>query len=336
MSETTTVGALIDRLIRVKYEQQKPPKPKNNGIQGLPKEDGIEDLSKKDGIEGLTQYIEEVLTKDLSKRQIDTYRDRKNNNIPKQETIADLAEKIPAMEVLNLETICGRLLVPFDLIESDQKDLSKKAEKNTITIVAGWQPPLSIKSEIVADSIVHNIRNGFEYEFIFPDLNDFPNKDKEQAKTLLKRWLAQLLNTLKESWSSQESQMLNQKIESDGIESIGSNELINYREKLMESIKFFSTTKNDSVTQFWLLMPSRYVLLYNIKGGTESTRYGNFLVEGVLDREEIKGFPEIKSSGWLYLTQQQYKEIQAEYRKHHKTWTPIELEDSVIEAIFLI
>ena len=300
--------------------------PRNRTIGGL-----IDSLIclKSDG-KGLRDYIKTIAEHSgLSSRQID--RIRKDDNLPPVETMKNLIKAVPELEVLNPDSLCSRLLLPFNIVQRDQEQLIKKLSQDEtkkhfplkITIVAGWKPPQGLERNDIALSIAENIRCGFEYEFIFPACNNYPHdKNEEEVAVLLNYWRKLLIKKTRDVWRYEESKKKTKDLfDLSKIESNSEEEEIDI--KLEKSIQFIST-QNQKTTQFWLLMPSLYVVLYNLDWeGYSYYNFGSYWTSGSLFNQYGKDDQE-PSQGWLYVSNDNYKSIQIEYKKHRENWKKIE------------
>lgn len=96
----------------------------------------------------------------------------------------------------------------------------------------------------------------------------------------------------------------------------------------------------EETVLFWLLMPSKYVVLYNLGkkylsdkeefSQEQEEKGGSFCVTGQALRGDIakQGF---ESKGWLHMSDSEYREIENEYNKYKQYWTEIKIEQSIIE-----
>jgi hypothetical protein len=80
---------------------------------------------------------------------------------------------------------------------------------------------------------------------------------------------------------------------------------------------------------FWLVMPSKYVVLYNLgeQHRTEDTKYGSFLVSGKI----FRGSEAFESKGWFYMESSEYQEIEREYKFCRESWTEIVIDQAIID-----
>ncbi len=280
---------------------------------------------------GLTDYISKERAKQsgLSGRQIQRMRAYQDQEFPEGDAVTKLIKALPELETLRPHDICNRLLLPWQNIQRDQDYLTKEAiatgQHNKISIVAGWTPPQGLSNQVVAISIVNNIASNFRYEFIFPPLQSHPSLEEKQAKVLIDQWLRNLGKIVEINWYSQQAEkfsMANTKSLYDLYEPEKNNdrdydldsEFSKFKVQLAENIKF---TVTPAKTNFWLLMPSPYVVLYNLTHTNKdaSLKFGAFLVEGLTLRPVYEDIQTINSKGWLYIYGERYNQIEDEYQK---------------------
>lgn len=319
MEESITPGKLIDSILRTKHRSEG---------------------------DGLTEFTKSLAQQSgLSERQI--ARMRQDPDFPKGESIGKLIQALPELEILNTKNICHRLLLPFSNIQKEQDTLiditNQNKGKNKITIVAGWQKPQGLINPEIAKSVVNNIDKGSCYEFIFPDLSNHPEKEHYEAKQQLKQWLRDLFLTLGLIWKKRRINkfMSEGKLEDSDLP---------VTDKLQKSIRFISTEFKDNSksnrsqssipknnkTQFWLLLPSTYVVLYNLDENVDSSlQFGHFLIKGTLQRQNsnVPKSSLIDTQGWLYVSEDVYELIEKEYKRQFTFWTPIELDDEELKPI---
>lgn len=310
MTETTSFGKYIDTIVQLKHQQLEFAK-------------------------GLTDYISTDLASQssLSARQIHRMRAYQYEEFPEGEAVTKLIKALPELDTLRPKDICNRLLMPWQIIHRDQDQLAKhsteKGYKNQITIVAGWEPPLGLLSQEVAISIANNIVRNFKYEFIFPSLQSHPSLEENQVEALINKWLRSLGRIVEIEWYSQQAEKFKldnknslydpQNLDCDENSDYDlDTELAQLKEKLAENIEFAITPVK---TNFWLLMPSPYVVLYNLNltENDPTLKFGDFLVEGIVMRSLENQIASINSKGWLYLSNEQYNMIAQEYKNiQHK------------------
>lgn len=304
MTELTSFGNYIDTIVQLKHKPLE---------------------SKK----GLTDYISKDLAgqSSLSGRQIQRMRAYQEEEFPEGDAVMKLIKALPELEALRPTDICNRLLLPWQIIQKDQDQLAEHAiadgQNNQITIVAGWEPPQGLLSEEIAISIANNIVRNFKYEFIYPHLQSHPSLEEKQAESLINKWLRSLGRIIEIGWYSQQAEKfkLEKKASMYDPYNLDNNdnedydleaELRNFKTKLAENIEFTTTPVK---TNFWLLMPSPYVVLYNLNHSefNPSLRFGVFLIEGIITQSLYEDIQPINSKGWLYLSREQYSRISQEY-----------------------
>jgi hypothetical protein len=299
--------------------------------------------------EQLVKFINKnFVTDGISQRNLD--RVRNTTDFPSTKTIKKLQLKVPEISILDPLTMPQRLLLLFDAIKREQHDIQNLSEGFKISIVASsWSPPQASSNDAVATALAENINNGIYYEFIYPSLDDHPEllggkkiKSEVEAEGFLHDTLQTLVFDIGEKIKNLDT---------------SSNPLFTKTrdalQKARNGITFISTgyTKNKvSLPQqkenwkkrsvlFWLLMPSRYVVLYNLgRGVLDKEEYlleekgGSFFVTGQVLRGDIvdQGF---ESKGWLHMNYSEYKEIENEYNNYKQYWTEIKIEESIIEKM---
>ena len=304
MKESISFGEFIDIIIRLKHKLLEPEK-------------------------GLTDYISKNLAthSGLSGRQIQRMRTYQEEEFPEGEAMTKLITALPELEPLRPKDICNRLLLPWENMEKDQNELGQQTKNeyknNKITIVAGWEPPQGLLNQEIAISIANNIVNNFQYEFIFPSTQFHPFLAEEKAEILMNKWQANLSKVVEIEWYSQQSEKFrinNRSIEdlynldiNDRQEYDLESELRNFKDKLTKNLIFNNTPLK---TNFWLLMPSPYVVLYNLNSPETNplAKFGVFLSEGLIVRQQSDEFPSVVSQGWLYISDERYQKIEQEYK----------------------
>ena len=274
----------------------------------------IEQEQVRDG-RGLTEYIESTVSPGaaLSARQISRIRDI-SADFPEGDAILALARVISNIGVLDPNTISNRVLWRGQDIWYDQDNLIKEQKKDeisgqSVTIASGWQQPIGLTDDEVVRSIANNIDKGFTYNFVYPDSSTCSNPEGAESK--IEGWIDDLRGKVSGVWYAK---MVNQKI--DRREA--ALKLNEFNEKLDKKITFKQTI---SATEFWLLQPSNYCVLYNLGLSKRDIkyRYGSFLIKGQLIREHPR-FDSVTSSGWLHLSKDQYQKIEKSYMKAVPDW----------------
>ncbi|OIP79043.1 MAG: hypothetical protein AUK48_00395 [Oscillatoriales cyanobacterium CG2_30_44_21] len=268
----------------------------------------------------LTEFIKEVIAKssDLSDRQIQRMRDLREGELPESKSLMKLVEAFEDLQMLNPNDICDRLLLPWIPVEKRQSELvnsvSSTKVKNTITIVSGWQAPAALSDDRVIAAVIKNLAVGFSYRFLYPSPENYAMPQEQQdALKMVKDWVEDLRLLLEGEW-------YRQAIRSRGREerSVLDRDLAEFRITLQQQIKEEFTKKNSN---FWFLLPSDYVVLYNIEPEHEhrpnAERYGVMRVSGVqlpisTNSPETTDLASIRSAGWLYLEQDVYDALAQE------------------------
>ncbi len=269
----------------------------------------------------LTEYIKEVIAKksDLSDRQIQRMRDLRDGELPESKSLIKLVEAFEDLQMLNPNDICDRLLLPWIPVEKRQSELvssssPNKAIKNTITIVSGWQAPAALSDDRVIAAVIKNLAIGFSYRFVYPSPENYSLPQEQQdALKMVKDWVEDLRLLLEGEW-------YRQAIRSRGREerSVLDRDLAEFRITLQQQIKEDFTKKNSN---FWFLLPSDYVVLYNIEPEHEhrpiAERYGVMKVLGVqlpvsTNNPETADLTSVRSAGWLYIEQDVYDTLAQE------------------------
>jgi hypothetical protein len=295
------------------------------------------------GTEQLTKYIDEEIASDgLSARQIARMRDAED--FPSLKTIKNLSAKVKEVSILDPETACQRLLLDFSAIDREQEELIKPSNLK-ITIVAGWSLPQALTNDNIANTLASNINKGVSYEFIYPSFSIFPKslqkKDMEiDTSNQARKYLIENLNDL----------FLEIYKRAEELDSSDTGRITKTTEAIKRTaaqIKFVSTqfkntedqathSKNpqDQATLFWVMMPSNYVVLYNIGEEKEfkNIKRGSFFVEGQSFRDD-RNEPSFKSKGWIHMDKDKYKEIDEEYTnlKNNKIWEIIKVDEKLID-----
>jgi hypothetical protein len=283
-----------------------------------------------------TKFIQKVATdSDLSTRQLARVVAAKD--FPSMKTIAALSKVVADVSILDPETISQRLLNNFDAMQRAQKELKEKLGKFKITIVAGWSMPQALIDDNVALTLAENINAGVSYEFIYPSIYNYPSylgnreiNNEKEAKDYLRENLNKLF-----------VKIYKKSLEIDCSDNGYLTRTRNAVKRTINQVRFVSTysdklkNENDKKSVlFWLTMPSKYVVLYNLgeKSKVESEKCGSFLVAGKILRDDLDN-KIFESKGWLHMEQQEYSEIDNLYDslEKSKSWTQILVDDSVVE-----
>ena len=269
----------------------------------------------------LTEFIKEVIAKnsDLSDRQIQRMRDLRDGELPESKSLIKLVEAFEDLQMLNPNDICDRLLLPWIPVEKRQAELvssssPNKATKNTISIISGWKAPAALSDDRVIAAVIKNLAVGFSYRFLYPSPDNYSLPlENQKPEQMVQNWIEDLRLLLEGEW-------YRQAIRSRGREerSVLDRDLAEFRITLQQQIKE-DFTKKDS--NFWFLLPSNYVVLYNIEPEHEhrpnAERYGVMKVSGVqlpilTISPETADLASIRSAGWLYIEQNVYDALAQE------------------------
>jgi hypothetical protein len=271
----------------------------------------------------VTDYINLELSDraDLSGRQIE--RMRKYDGFPEDKSMVKLTNAIPDLQSLDCSDFVERLLLPFPVIELAQSRIKAppKGELNTIVIIAGWLQPLGIEKELIAQATTKNISGDFEYIFLYPDPQTYPDDDLDMERDNPKRY-GEAVFTKTEKWVDS----FRRKCEAIKYTQLSAE--VEDREEIRTKSQAFEelskkrilrqhSSKNDS--KFWFLLPSNYTVLYNPDKpkGSGFDRYGTFRIKGkpielteeTLQKEEIDRNFVNASEGWLYVEEDLFEDL---------------------------
>jgi hypothetical protein len=272
---------------------------------------------------GLTEFIENTVSPQafLSSRQISRIRGI-STDFPEGDAVIALAKVIPSIGVLDPSTISNRLLLRNQDIWLDQERLIKMQKKENIRgqfvlIASAWQPPIGLMDDEFVQSIANNIEEGFIYKFLYPHSDTYPkpkeatdSKPKEVFETI-NGWIDRLRDRVAGVWYAR---VVNQQIDRRKA----ADQLSEFNNKLDESITYQQTSLE---TQFWMCQPSNYCIFYNfgLENRNKNYRFASFLARGRLVKESHP-MDLIESSGWLYLTEDKYKELEDIYKEDVSDW----------------
>ena len=282
----------------------------------------------------VTEYINEELSAgaDLSGRQIE--RMRRYDGFPEDKSMVKLIKVIPDLKSLDCSDFVERLLLPFSVVEQAQSRIKSppKEKLNTIVIVSGWVPPLGIKQYEIAQATTNNISGEFEYKFLYPDPQAYPEELGDEIFGLQGKAKNEAVKTKTKGWISEFQRKCSGIKYSNEItknvqdEEEGFSLLRKFGARAKDRILCIHSDNTDS--KFWFLLPSNYTVLYNPDKpkGSGFDRYGMFNVKGkliefqseiLLDKEEINKKFSNCSSGWLYIEEEQFEELAELYLKIH-------------------
>jgi hypothetical protein len=306
-SLSTTFGQYIDTLVRL-YA----------GVRG----------------KGLTEYIKTDLSNDkndapnrLSSRQIARMRDIGADEFPEGKGLLKLLEALPSqLRILNPTDLCNRLLVPWEPVEDYQLEIvNTYAQQNlSIAIVAGRQAPLALSNSNVVAAMAHGIQKGTKYTFVYPNKQTYQSEESQDPEILTQNWLNIVQRRVVRHWEEQREREAVEKGLTAGhaidIQALASSEELQRIEQTVQSSIRVVHTVLD--TNFWFLLPSSYVVLYNTEpeyDGRELPQYGVFYVQGnsvirsSLQQIEQLGYASTFSKGWLRIADDDYKLLKAAY-----------------------
>jgi hypothetical protein len=292
-----TIGEFVDALIRA--EQMEKEKPI-----------------------GLTAFLKCISNEaGLSTRQIGRIRD--SEDFPESNAINKLIPVIAQqMRAIRLGDIAHRLILPWESILDDQNRLIEKSKNNTITVLAGWNPPRGLEEDSIAESITEHLQNGTSYVFLYPDPSKYPKEETPQSeenvsmaedavRKIVNDWMDELKRKVQGIWYL--------KLMKNGDTSRKDTELLEeFKKEVQEKIRHKYTTEN---TNLWNLLPSNFCVLYNIDlEKEEEFCYGYFVIDGsIVLAKNSKGINRVKSYGHLYINRDNYLKIRASYKESIKS-----------------
>lgn len=295
-------GKLIDAWIRLQYMLDSPEEP-------------------------ITDYINNSLSKrsGLSGRQIE--RMRRCDGFPEDKSMTKLIKAIPDLESLNHSNFVERLLLPFSVVEKAQQRIKppQQGEFNTIVIISGWMPPLGIDENKIAEATTMNIsKRKFNYLFLYPNVQTFPahkvlqnsggmeKKSMADVEAETERWMQTFRQTCIGTYTSSVNKLAPQEFET---------RINDFKELVKQKISRTHISRLDN--EFWFLLPSNYVVLYNPDKPKDSgfSRYGVFNVSGksidfpstVLEEKNIDKTQFNSSEGWLYVDDERFEQLSKLY-----------------------
>jgi hypothetical protein len=294
-----------------------------------------------DGSENFKKFIEKCASiADFTSRQID--RLMRLDDFPNKTAIASLSKAVPDINIFDPKTVSHRLLLHFSSISKIQSELHSKHGNLKITIVAGWSIPQALVDGRIALTLAENIYSGISYEFIYPSIYDHPQLlggkkivSFEEANFFLKEKLKELFdiveNKILELDKSNDDKL---KRMEKAMQKARDNIVFvsTYSKKLEQSkIQDKSNKKNKCESEtvlFWLLMPSKYAVFYNLGGAGEKDSFskgGSLMVTGKVVTDNDIG-QDLESNGWLHISSTEYQEIENEYNKFRESWEEIMIE----------
>ena len=288
----------------------------------------------KDG-RGLTEYIEKKVSPDanLSSRQIGRIRDI-SSDFPEGDAVLSLAKVIPNIGVLDPDSIANRLLWRGQDIWYDQANLIKEQEKDklggqSVVIISADHPPVGLTNDGVVRSIANNLQYGFTYTFIYP--HSFADQELN-----VEQWIENLKDRVAGVWYdnvvNKKTNRLDRRKAAEALNKF--NEELDTRicfhqieepNQLDENLNIKDCfSQFNSISNFWKTVASKYCVLYNLglSQRSEKYKYGASLIKGDFIRQ-TDDLDSVKASGWLYLSQEEYKNIEKAYKQVIPDWTKL-------------
>ena len=271
----------------------------------------------------VTDYINLELAEkaELSGRQIE--RMRRYDGFPEDKSMVKLIEAIPDLKSLDGTDFLERLLLPFSVVELAQERIKapQKDDLNTIVIIAGWVEPLGIQQDRIAQATTKNISNNFEYIFLYPDPDAYPEDDISSSNLDREEYIKAVL-TKTDKWIDFF------RLKCEGIKYTELSRICEDREEIRSKSQDFAKLSKERISRihskqdnnkFWFLLPSNYTVLYNPDKpeGSGYDRYGVFSVKGkliefsdeVFKKEETNKNFVNTSNGWLYIDDNKFEEL---------------------------
>jgi hypothetical protein len=295
-----------------------------------------------DRLEKFKQFIENCADiSDLTSRQID--RIMRLEDFPNKTAIDNLSLAVPDMSIFNPRTVSHRLLLEFSSVSRIQSEFHKKYGNLKITIVAGWTMPQALIDEQIALTLAENIYSGISYEFIYPSIYDHPQLlegetvSSEEANSFLRKKLRELIDIVEnkimglDKSSEDKIKKMEKAMQKtrDNIVFVSTYSEKSQQSKLQpKSVKKKEKCEDETVL-FWLLMPSEYVVFYNLGKVDEKdvfSKGGSLMVTGkvIIDNDFE---PDFESKGWLHMSSRKYQEIENEYNKFRESWEEIAINN---------
>jgi hypothetical protein len=282
----------------------------------------------------LTEYIKNDLSNDkndvsnrLSSRQIARMRDIGADEFPEGKGLLRLLETLPGeLENLNPGDLCNRLLVPWKSVSEHQLEVIQACKQLSlsITIVSGRSEPLALSSSSVIAAMTEAIRQGVSYTFLYPNKETYRDAPQDPEE-ITQYWCSIVQRRIIRFWEDQlEQEAVEKTLSNHAV--IGTQALVSAeeRQRIEQTVKSMVQVRHTTLdTDFWFLIPSNYLALYNIEpeyGGQDVQRYGVFRVEGssILrasqQQMEKAGYPNIYSDGWLRILDETYDSLTESYK----------------------
>jgi hypothetical protein len=281
----------------------------------------------------LTEYIRNDLSNDkndapnrLSSRQIARMRDIGADEFPEGKGLLKLLEAQPGeLENLNPADLCNRLLVPWQPYAAYQQEMIQAYGQFglSITIAGGRTEPLALSDSNVITAMTDAIRRGVSYTFLYPNAATYQNMPEEPER-ITRSWINVIQRRIVRCWEEQREQEEVEKNTSnnsaiDALTLVSEEEHQQFEQTVKNQVRVLHTNLD---TDFWFLIPSNYIVLYNIEPkyeGKNIPQYGAFRVEGRsiirASQQEMKdaGYPEIHSEGWLRMLDATYDALAESY-----------------------
>ncbi len=283
----------------------------------------------------LTEFIKNDLSNDkndapnrLSSRQIARMRDIGADEFPEGKGFLKLLEALPSeLQGLSPVDLCNRLLTPWEPVQSFQAEMIEQYGRYTptLTIVSGRKPPLALSSSEVVAAMTVAIQKGTKYTFLYPAKETYRQDANQDPETMTQSWCNVVQRRIVRYWEEQQEREAIEKgltseyaIDSQAL--VSAEERQRFEQKVQTSVRVVHS-KLD--TDFWYLLPSNYLTLYNVELEYESRdlpRYGVFKVQGnsvirASNQEMDKaGYASTISEGWLRMLDTTYESIAESYK----------------------
>jgi hypothetical protein len=283
----------------------------------------------------LTEFIKNDLSNDkndapnrLSSRQIARMRDIGADEFPEGKGLLKLLEALPSeLQTLNPADLCSRLLTPWEAVQSFQAEVIEQYDRDTLTltIVSGRKPPLALSSSEVVAAMTIAIQKGAKYTFLYPAKETYGQDSTQDPETMTQSWCNVVKRRIVRYWEEQQEREAIEKgltteytIDSQAL--VSTEGLQRFEQKVQASVRVVHSSLD---TDFWFLLPSNYLVLYNIEPEYESRdlpRYGVFRVQGnsviraSTQQMDKAGYPSTTSEGWLRMLDTTYESIAEAYK----------------------
>jgi hypothetical protein len=287
--------------------------------------DTIVRLKAKEKKQGITQYIENLADSiGLSSRQI--ARIRGYEGFPEDDAVRKLCRDIVELQTIDSTTLPNRICLPWSVCINNQNKLIGEMENGSLTLISGWKKPLALSDERVVEAMIPALQRGFKYTFLYPSPETYPyddtgskQKNKEEIENDTESWIEELRNRLAGEWFKQ---LMMGRVSASDSSKTDIEQLGDFKQLIKAKVTREHTFPN---TRFWFVLPSDYVVLYNLDPEYASLdkfspqlRHGVFRIEGqqlsMTSDSAESDFDPIHSTGWLYLSKKNYSEIASSYQ----------------------